>query len=122
MDNFAKLKEFLATSDENRMEGRNSPTPLSEHDKKFHPNGFHPGDKCAFRKAVAKLDVIDRLLASNDTSRFSDIHAGGTKADPQCPRMPNPNTVCDFGARIDCKTFCAHAFSLVVQTKNFFLK
>ena len=104
MDNFTKLKEFLATSDRTQMEGMNSPTPLSEHDKKFHPNGFHPGDKCAFRKAVAKLDVIDRLLASNDTSRFSDIHAGGTKTDPQCPRMSNPNTVCDFGARIDCKT------------------
>ena len=104
MDNFAKLKDYLATSDGSRTEGRNSPTPLSEHDKKFHPNGFHPGGKCAFRKAAAKLDVIDRLLASNDKSRFSDVHAGGNKADPQCPRISDPNAVCDFGARIDRKT------------------
>lgn len=56
------------------------------------------------QKNAAKLDVIDRLLASNDTSRFSDIHPGGNKADPQCPRITNPNAVCDFGARIDPKT------------------
>ena len=104
MNNFSKLKEFLATSDANRTEGANSPTPLSAHDKQFHPNGFHIGDKCAFRKAATKLDIIDRILASDNTNRISDIRAGETKADPQCPRMSNPNAVCDFGARIDPKT------------------
>ena len=101
--NFEKLKEFLSSSDGIRTEGANSPTPLSAHDKQFHPNGFHPGDKCAFRKAAAKLDVIDQILATDITNRISDIHTGGTKTDPQCPRMSNPNVVCDFGARIDQK-------------------
>lgn len=103
-DSFEKLKEFLSSHDGIRTEGTNSPTPLSEHDRKFHPNGFHPGDKCAFRKAAAKLDIVDRILASDNTNRISDIRAGETKADPQCPRMSNPNAVCDFGARIDPKT------------------
>ena len=104
MDNFAKLKDFLATSDGNRMEGGNSPTPLAEHDKKFHPNGFRPGDKCAFRKAAAKLDIIDRLLAPNDTATTASASAGEIKNNPLCPRMTNPNKACDFGARIDRQT------------------
>ena len=120
MDNFAKLKNFLATSDGNRMEGRNSPTPLSEHDKMFHPNGFHPGDKCAFRKAAAKLDIIDRVLASVDTGKSSSASAGGIKSNPLCPRMSNPNKACDFGARIDRKTNLAlllHALTLRHQSE-----
>ena len=104
MDNFAKLKDYLATSDGSRTEGMNSPTPLSEHDKKFHPNGFHPGDKCAFRKAAAKLDAIDRLLAPCDTATTASASAGEFKNNPPCPRMTNPNKACDFGVRIDRQT------------------
>lgn len=104
MDNFTRLKEFLATSDGSRTEGMNSPTPLSEHDKKFHPNGFHPGDKCAFRKAAAKLDAIDRLLAPCDTATTASASAGEFKNNPPCPRMTNPNKACDFGVRIDRQT------------------
>ena len=119
-DSFEKLKEFLSSHDGIRTEGMNSPTPLSEHDKKFHPNGFHPGDKCAFRKTAAKLDIVDRILASDNTNHISDIRADETKADPQCPRMSNPNAVCDFGARIDPKInleLLLQAFTLQHQSE-----
>lgn len=103
-DNFKQLKEFLSSPDGIRTEGVNSPTPLSAHDKQFHPNGFHPGDKCAFRKAAAKLDVIDRLLTLNDTGKTSSASAGEIKNNPLCPRMTDPSKTCDFGARIARQT------------------
>ena len=103
-DSFEKLKEFLSSHDGIRTEGMNSPTPLSEHDRKFHPNGFHPGDKCAFRKAAAKLDIVDRILAPSDTATTASASAGEIKNNPLCPRMTDPSKTCDFGARIARQT------------------
>lgn len=35
---------------------------LMEHDKIYHPNGYKEGDKCNFRAAMMKNDMVDAII------------------------------------------------------------
>ena len=102
-DNFEKLKNYLANPAAELKEGNFTPTPLAEHDKQFHPHGYKPGDKCAFRKAAAKLDAVDMLLDPINESVDSNSKDAPTTTLPKCPLI-NPSIMrCDFATKSDRK-------------------
>jgi len=49
---------------------------LEEHDKTYHPNGYHEGDKCNFRAAMKRNDIVDDLL---DEKVKSELKVGLVK-------------------------------------------
>ncbi len=56
MDNYKKAKAYLAAVAQDA-----APVDLAAHDRRYHPNGYKPGDPCAVREAMRKVDEADTL-------------------------------------------------------------
>lgn len=98
-DKFEKLKNYLAGAE--LKEGTFTPTPLSAHDKQFHPNGYKPGDECAFREAAAQRDIADMLLTSTNSNAESNPKDTPSATTSSCPLLSHPIGRCDFATKFD---------------------
>lgn len=58
---------------------------LQEHDRRWHPNGYKPGDKCKYREELARKDEADRLAAEGgaEEAKIDEFaKAGGFPSEP----------------------------------------
>ena len=100
-DKFEQLKNYLAAAGAKLKEGTFTPTPLSVHDKQFHPHGYKPGDECAFREAAAQRDIADMLLTSSDSNADSNPKDTPSATTSSCPLLSHPIGRCNFAAKFD---------------------
>ena len=100
-DKFEQLKNYLAAAGAKLKEGTFTPTPLSVHDKQFHPHGYKPGDECAFREAAAQRDIADMLLTSSDSNADSNPKDTPSSTTSSCPLLRHPIGRCNFAAKFD---------------------
>lgn len=71
-----RLKEIAATAVDEA--GLDTVQMMKKHDKRFHPNGYKPGEECKYRKLLAADDNQDRVV-SWTLGRDTDGLPGGVE-------------------------------------------
>lgn len=71
-----RLKEIAATAADEA--GLDTVQRMKKHDKRFHPNGYKPGEECKYRKLLAADDNQDRVV-SWSLGRDTDGLPGGVE-------------------------------------------
>ena len=115
-DKFENLKNYLAGPDAALKEGNFAPTPLSVHDKQFHPLGYKPGDKCAYRKAAAQNDFADMLMKPSCANTDSNPKNLPSEAMSSCPLLVRPIRSCDFATKFDHRKALQALLSAFIQS------